>query len=206
MFQCKIDRILEKAKRLNMKLEPVISTDEMSIAEKDLKIKFPEPYVLYLTKIQNGGASDSLHEKGPYYGIYSLRESLDKNNEWEVDIRESYELADDLEICENEELTEKYQNTGTLNGTIPICAYGCGVEFRLVVNGRNPGEIWADCGTLEGDGYYSLNVDILTFYENWLDRQIMKSKDPSKGLINAYYPFLEFGNNRKYQVVGGTID
>lgn len=69
--------------------------------------------------------------------------------------------------------------------------------FRLIVNGNKSGEIIVDAGTIEGDGYYFMNVDLLTFYENWLDRRI-KNNDK---LINAYYHFLEFGNNGKYKII-----
>jgi hypothetical protein len=197
----KINRILEKIKILNIEVEPTIDIQEINKLENEMRIKFPKSYVLYLTKIQNGGSSDELHKKGPYYGIYSIEKSFEQNMEWEVNINEEYKFTDDFEIPDDEKTIEEYKNTVTLNGSIPICEYGCGVYFRLIVNGKKHGEIWADCGTIEGEGYYSLNVDILTFYENWLDREIIKLKDPSKKLINAWYSFLEFGNNNKYKIV-----
>jgi hypothetical protein len=193
----KINRILDKIKILNIKLEPLISLEKINKHENDLKIKFPETYVTYLTKIQNGGSSDKLSNKGPYYGIYSLEESINESKEWEVDLNKKFNLTEDLDIDEDDELLKKYQNTGTLNGTIPICEYGCGVFFRLIINGNKSGEIIVDAGTIEGDGYYFMNIDILTFYENWLDRKI----ENNDKLINAYYSFLEFGKNNKYRMV-----
>jgi hypothetical protein len=98
MLENSINRILEKTKLLNIKFEPVISIEEINIIDTDLKIKFPETYVLYLTKIQNGGSSDILHEKGPYYGIYSLEKSIEENNNWGIEMDKIFELNDDLEI------------------------------------------------------------------------------------------------------------
>jgi hypothetical protein len=186
---------------LNIKLDPVISIEKINIIENDLKIKFPQTYVFYLTKIQNGGSSDKLHEKGPYYGIYSLEKSIGENNSWGIETGENFEIDDDLEIEGNEELIKKYQHVGTINGTMPICEYGDGDYFRIIITGKRAGEIFVDSGTIDGFGYYFMNVDILTFYENWLDREIIKSKDPSKKLINASYSVLEFGNTGKYKIV-----
>jgi hypothetical protein len=193
----RINSILQKISILNIELEPTINVDKINNYEKQLNIKFPEDYVLYLTKIQNGGCSDKLDNKGPYYGIYSFEKSIEENKEWEVNINKDFKLFEDIEIDGDEELLEKYQNTGTLNGTIPICEYGCGDFFRLIVNGKKYGEIIVDGGTIDGGGYYFMNVDILTFYENWLDRKIKNNGE----LVKAYYSFLEFGNNNKYKIV-----
>jgi hypothetical protein len=193
----RINRLLDKIKILDIELEQKIDISKINELEKQFSIKFPETYVQYLTQIQNGGSTDKLSNKGPYYGIYSIEESIKENEEWEVNISEEFELLEDLEMEENEELLEKYQNTKTLNGTIPICEYGCGLFFRLIVNGSKSGEVIVDAGTIEGDGYYFMNVDIITFYENWLDRKI----ENNDKLINAYYSFLEFGKNNKYKIV-----
>jgi hypothetical protein len=193
----RMNRILEKINVLEIELDQKINLDKVKNYEKRVNIIFPQNYILYLTKIQNGGSCDELHTKGPYYGIYSFEESIEMNTEWEVDINKEFKLSEDIEMVENEDLLKQYQHTGTLNGTIPICTYGCGVIFRLIVNGNKSGEIMADAGTIEGDGYYFMNVDLLTFYENWLDKKLKYGNV----LINAYYPFLEFGNNEKYKKV-----
>ncbi|MCG8318091.1 MAG: hypothetical protein MI921_01200 [Cytophagales bacterium] len=96
---------------------------------------------------------------------------------------------------------EKYQTTEMLDGTIPICDYGSGDTFRLVLTGKRPGEIWVDSGIINDTGFYNLKVDILTFFENWLDREIAIKEGKSKRLVNAWYSFLEFGNNNRYKIV-----
>ncbi len=205
MYQERVNRILEKLNKLGVSRVKTIDYEEVLEIEKEYNVKFPESYVVYLTQIQNGGSSDELHSKGPYYGIYSLEQSISENKEWEVEIAKPFNFTDDFEfedICDSEpDIIEKYQNTSVLQGTIPICQYGCGDYFRMIVTGEKSGEIWADCGIINQTGYYSLKVDILTFYENWLDRKILIQTDTDKRLINAWYPFLEFGNNKKYKIV-----
>ena len=192
----KINRILEKIGLLNIVLEPVIDIQRIIELENKMNVKFPDSYVAYLTKLQNGGSMGKLNKNGPYYGIYSLEESITENNKWEVDIIKKFELMEDVEKDENNELDY-------LDGTIPICEFGCGVFFRLIINGNKSGEIIAitidDKEIGDGSylsGYYFMNVDILTFYENWLDRKI----ENNDKLINAYYSFLEFGKNIKYKL------
>ena len=192
----KINRIIGKINFLHIELKPTINLDKINDYEKRFNIKLPETYVLYLTEIQNGGHSNQLSKKGPYYGIYSFEKSLEENRKWQIDINEKFKLTKDLEIEGNKKLIKKYQHTGTINGTLSICEYGDGDFFRLIVRGEKAGEIFVDSGTIEGVGYYFLNVDILTFYENWLDKRI----ENNDKLIKAYYSFLEFGKNDKYKV------
>lgn len=224
-YELQVSRILDKANQLNLILIPVIDTESLSKIEKEIKIELPESYKIFLTKIQNGGYSDNLNEKGPYYGIYSIEKSIEENNKWEVDLNKYFPLSDDLDYgelynadpdwekhcwrSENDKeyqkniqkVLEKYQNTGTIEGTIPICEYGCGDFFRLVITGKNAGNVWVDSGVINDTGFYSLNVNILTFYENWLDRQIEILNNPTKKMVNAWYSFLEFGKNKRYKIV-----
>lgn len=225
LYQKQVDRILEKAKHLGLKLDPVVSEERLVEIEKELNVQLPQSYKVFLTQIQNGGASHELHEKGPYYGIYPIEKSISENREWEVDLTEKFPLTEDLEYgelynaeadwekhawrCENDEqyqadiqrVLDEYQNTSMLEGTLPICEYGCGDFFRLVVTGEKAGNVWVDSGVINDTGFYSLNVDILTFFENWLNRQIEVLSYPEKRLVNAWYPTLEFGNNKRYKVV-----
>lgn len=225
MYQQQVDRILGKAKRLSLKLDPVLGKERLVEIEKELDVQLPESYKIFLTEIQNGGASYILQEKGPYYGIYSIEESIKANQEWEIDLTQKFPLTEDLDYgdlynaepdwekhvwrCENDEqyqaniqrALDQYQNTSMLEGTLPICDYGCGDFFRLVVTGKNAGQIWVDSGVINDTGFYSLNVNILTFFENWLDRKIEILRDPTKKLVNAYYSYLEFGDNKRYKIV-----
>lgn len=196
--------------------------DEISDFENKIKLKLPDSYVLFLSEIQAESQSHRLHQKAPYYGFYALDDALKMNDEWEVSVNEpftytaDFEFSDVIDFQEDEDFEARMQtdshfadlvhrcaNTSNLNGTLPICEYGCGDFFRLVVNGSQKGTIWADCGIINFTGYYALNVDVMTFYENWLDRQIHLKKHPADKahFLNAEYPFLEFGNNLKYKLL-----
>ena len=223
MYQQQKDRILEKVKRLGLKLDTVISTERLIEIEKELNVQFPESYKIFLTQIQNGGASDKLDNKGPYYGIYPIEKSIKENQEWEIDLTQKFPLTEDLEYgdlynaesdwekhawrCENDEqyqadiqrVLDQYQNTSMIEGSLPICEYGCGDFFRLIVTGDKAGEVWVDSGVINDTGFYSLNVDVLTFFENWLDRQIEILNNPTKRFVHACYSYLEFGQNKRYK-------
>ena len=197
MYQQQKDRILEKVKRLGLKLDTVISTERLIEIEKELNVQFPESYKIFLTQIQNGGASDKLDNKGPYYGIYPIEKSIKENQEWEIDLTQKFPLTEDLEY--GDLYNAEYQNTSMIEGSLPICEYGCGDFFRLIVTGDKAGEVWVDSGVINDTGFYSLNVDVLTFFENWLDRQIEILNNPTKRFVHACYSYLEFGQNKRYK-------
>lgn len=225
MYQQQVNRVLEKVKLLNLTLAPVIELSKLQKIEEELNIQLPDSYKIFLTQVQNGESSNTLDTKGPYYGIYSIEEALTQNREWGIELEKDFQFEQDLELgdlynaeedlekhiyrLENDAeyqsaaqvVIDKYNDTSVLNGSLFICEYGCGDFLRLVVTGKSAGQIWVDSGVINGTGFYSLNVDILTFYENWLNRKIEILSDPSKKHINAYYSFLEFGDNKRYQVV-----
>jgi hypothetical protein len=227
MYQEQVNRILRKVDTLGFQLESTIEESQIIEIEKKYSINLPNSYREYITKIQNGGSSNELHKKGPYYGIYSLQKSLSEIDLWELDINIAFPLKEDLDFgekygmesdwdkhiwrCENDfeyvkkiqEVTKKYQDASMVTGSIPICEYGCGDFFRLIVSGQNAGQVWVDSGLINDTGFYALNVDVLTFFENWLNKEILIKEGKSEKLINALYSFLEFGNNKRYKIVNG---
>ncbi len=98
MYQHQVDRILEKVELLNINLNPIIESSILQDIEITQQISLPDSYKVYLTKIQNGGASDLLNNKGPYYGIYSIAEAIEKNSEWEIDMKQDFQFTTDLEL------------------------------------------------------------------------------------------------------------
>ncbi len=164
-------------------------------------------------------------QTGPYYGIYSLQKSLAEVELWELDLTVDFPLTEDLDFGEQygmeedwdkhiyryendpkyrqkiEEVKRKYQNIKMVEGSIPICEYGCGTFFRLVITGQNAGEVWVDSGLMNDTGFYSLNVDILTFFENWLEKEVFMLLDCHTGVFPVLYPFLEFGENKRHKMV-----
>ncbi len=225
MFEQQIDRILQKAEAIDLELVPTIAEDKLLALEERYALRLPDSYRAYLTRIQNGGASSQLDHCGPYYGIYPIEKSLEEADEWGVTLTNAFPLAEDLEFgelynadpdwdrhvsrCQNdpeylraiEAVLAEHQTLDMIAGSIPVCQYGCGDFFRLVVNGEDLGGIWVDSGIMNDTGFFAMNVDILTFFESWLDRKILVKEGKSQRLINACYAFLEFGDNKRYQVL-----
>lgn len=223
MFQESINRIQKKMEMLNIVPNPTISTEKIKEIENQLAVTLPESYVAFITHIQNGCESAKLHEKAPYYGFFSLENSLEINEQWEIEASKDFHLKEDFELntllnidamdydeidkkrsedADFDAVISKYQSTENWNGTLPLAEYGCGVFFRVVVNGCGKDKVWADDMSINLSGMYCLNVDIFSFYENWLDRQILIKNNPNeaKKYRYAWYPILEFGQNDKFSL------
>ncbi|MDO4764316.1 MAG: SMI1/KNR4 family protein [Flavobacteriaceae bacterium] len=165
-----IKRVLQKMASLGIAPNSTLSLVEIREIEAKLQMELPESYVNFLTEIQNGCQSHQLHQNASYYGFYSLQEALKMNEEWQITLSEPFPYIDDFEFedvinfgenttyddiekrmeTDNDfaNLINKYSSTDNLNGTIPICEYGCSDFFRLVINGKKKGEIWVDCGCI----------------------------------------------------------
>jgi hypothetical protein len=199
-FEKQVERILSKAKSLNIRLGKTIDLETIRKIERKEKVIFPESYVVFLTEIENGGI-------GPYDEIYSLKESLERNKLFESSLNIENPYIEDTDISESEktQLDEsKFQERigeilgGFFEGSMDICEYGCGDFFRLIVYGKSAGNVWNY--SFDDTGLYNLNVDILTFFENWLDREIDMKTNPDKE-YPAEYSCLEFGNNHHYKLI-----
>lgn len=95
------------------------------------------------------------------------------------------EYLKDEDGRKNTEIIDEYldQNYPTMEddrytqGSIPICDYGCGSYFLLVISGEERGNIWMDARANDGGIYPCLgsNGKKLNFYEwyfQWLDESI----------------------------------
>jgi SMI1 / KNR4 family (SUKH-1) len=99
-----------------------------------------------------------------------------------------------------DELREKYLAAPFDGGWIPICSYGCGDFFTLVVRGKRRGTVWVN--SVEGaTGFYCLEVSFEQFYMRWLDDALRQERDPDFVPVNAYYSYLRFGDNPRYRPV-----
>ena len=109
----KINEIKEKLKKLDLKVNPSLSKEEMEFFEKYLHIKLPNEYKQFLTEIGNGGA-------GPCQGVLPL----DKWND----------------AVDGPPLDEFYMESPEV-GAITICDQGCTFYTLLVVCGEHVGKI-----------------------------------------------------------------
>ncbi len=173
----KLNKIIQKEFLLN----PTIPESVVIYIERNLRIKFPENYRDFITKIGNGCT-------GPDYGLLSLEESMidfklktkpaidltmpfpcseSWNEDWVFEIDwESGERPDENQL-------NAYMDTDHIHGCLQICHIGHGCTYLLVVNGVEYGNIWiderADYGginpLLDSNG---LRVSFEDWYTKWL--------------------------------------
>ncbi len=166
------------------RLRPPLSISEIEAFESRYEIKLPLDYRIFLCMIGNGGA-------GPAYGMLSLQSAVSYQRfEAPEDIlktpfpheksfnplKDEDPFGDELERrLESSEITEsefdrmiEYETAGTL----VLCDEGCGHLHRLVVTGPSHGEMWMD-STCSDQGYFSLQVGFLSWYERWLDQVVV---------------------------------
>ena len=151
---------------------PVISEEKVRKFEKYYNIKLPDAYVVYLTRVGNGGA-------GPNYGLYSLETVAKKNKHWlskqsdEIFLdrkdktgewREMCELYDQAAELENDEECLRIEEI-IYNGALVISTPGCTMYTILMCKGENYGKI----GIIDTDMMeeYEPRISDKTF-EEWI--------------------------------------
>ena len=179
----------------------------------------PAGYRQFVTMIGDGGA-------GPYHGVFSLGEALDRVAEWlgdldplgrdcplatDIDFGELVGRPDDWDehvarldsdpayVARYERLTETYLGRPWVDGRLPIVDFGCGDWLFLVVRGDRRGTVWVD-SVDSGTGLYCLEVDFPAFYQRWLDAELARVVGGGPR-PNARYSFLAYGDNPRYQPV-----
>ena len=198
------------------RLNPAASEEAVARVEAATKQPLPEDYRAFLREAGNGGA-------GPYYGILSLETSLGRLAEVygtevlghdfphtaDVDFGEALgqpadfdehlaRLEDDPDYAAGfDRMQAEYYEPELNGGMLPICDYGCGDFFQLVLRGTRRGTVWANC--VEGaTGLYCLEVDFLSFYEAWLDDALDRACRKDFRPQNASYSFLAYSRNPRY--------
>lgn len=198
------------------KLNPPIPVSTIEEFEARHGIRLPDDYRYFITEIGNGGA-------GPAYGLFPFGQVEDGRSWEEGDLVgnvsqpfphvEAWNLPDSFwaqepdpppDISAEEEdrmleawdklLEEHYWNPAIMNGAIPICSLGCGLDQWLVVNGEQKGFVWNDyradyrgllpvCNALGGQATFS------DWYMSWLDESLRKA-----GVMNRIFDLLDRGD------------
>lgn len=142
--------------RHKYKLNRTLTEKEISQIESDNNIVLSEEYKEILKHLGNG-------EAGCGYGLEKL--NLEKINPPYMGTKQllrNWEDPKKIE-CDMVELDE-------ISGYIKLFDYGCGMEYCLIVNGEEKGDlIFFDC-----DGRFEKMVDKSLFdtYEEWLDNSL----------------------------------
>jgi hypothetical protein len=201
------------------RLRPAVDEATLTRAERAIGGPLPAAYRHFVTVLGDGGA-------GPYYGVVPLGEALDRLEKHfgtldplgrdcplrtDIDFGEIAGQPDDWDqhvarldsdpeyAAHFDRLTETYRDDPWLDGRLPIVDYGCGDWLFLVVRGPRRGTVWVD-SVAGGSGLYCLEVDFATFYRRWLDAEVARAAT-GEPAPDAYYSFLEYGENPRYQPV-----
>jgi hypothetical protein len=169
------------------RLGPTATESEVAEFEEKRRVKLPEEYRDFLTRLGSGGA-------GPCYGLFPLGIFSDNpdpaRQEGRIgDLEKPFPHADawnagadywdaspDIEADEDawRAWRKEYFSRHLIDGALPICHEGCGFFFLLIVTGADRGRIWLD-GRASDDGimpYTGEGTVPLTFgqwYARWLD-------------------------------------
>lgn len=146
------------------RLNPVLPVAELKEFEHEYGIQLPKDYADFLTQIGNGGL-------GPYYGLYSLAESVADDPEHKCreflaspfPLTEFFNPYDDNEDANDDELFDDR----FISGSIVLSHQGCGYYDRLVITGPQAGQVWSD-GRVSDQGIAPRGCDFYTWYDRWV--------------------------------------
>lgn len=182
------------------KLNPTLSSGKIREFELKYNITLPAGYASFLLNIGNGGA-------GPYYGIEPLENVLFTDLDykpselllnpskpflhtkpWNLHFEATVDETNDEEYYKQLDAFQKiYFDEEQRNGCIAICNYGCAINFMLVVNGQEYGNIWVNDRANDNGIYPSKHpeneekISFLDWYELWLDKsEEQVGRDESK--------------------------
>lgn len=160
-----------------------IGEKQISDFEKEYNIVLPDCYVVFLTKIGNGGCSYFQSAAGPFYGIYPLGENINEladkiylSNPVTIypSMTDKYWTELTQRIEEDEEMSdEEYdREVGQIySGILPIGSQGCTYLHGLILNGEYQGKVV----NLDLDFQkprFTFENNFLDWYERWLDEVI----------------------------------
>ena len=130
--------------------------------ESKYRFSLPKDYREYLHRVGNGGA-------GPYYGLFTLEESL----LYETETLSAEFLSSPFphEAAFNpfqEGVTEEEESHSRhVCGSIAICGMGCGDVARLVIAGPQRGMVWTD-NRANYKGFSPTGQSFYDWYDYWL--------------------------------------
>lgn len=145
------------------RMNPVLSVDNLTEFEREFDVQLPRDYADFLTQIGDGGI-------GPYYGLYSLRESVadDPAHKCRAFLASPFPLTEYFNPCdEDDNLTDDdFFDDRYICGSIVLSHQGCGYYDRLVITGPQAGQVWSD-GRVSDQGIAPLDCDFFTWYYRW---------------------------------------
>jgi SMI1 / KNR4 family (SUKH-1) len=193
-------------------LGPTLDEPALARLEGLVGAPLPEDYHAWLAHGGDGGA-------GPYYGFLTVSEGLARRQErhdtlaglgrdcaleadasfaelapqeptWSAHVAR---LQRDAAYAKRfDDLAAAYADPRFDDGTLPICDYGCGDVFFLVLRGARRGTVWVD--SLDSKtGLYCLEVGILDFVERWVAECEAQAEPGPLASSRGAFGFLALG-------------
>ena len=174
-----INRIRQKVKARGLKLNPVISEEEVTVFEKRHHITLPSDYRLFITTVGNGG-------EGPAeYGVLPLGEvpsdfNFQERRFWsEIPCVSKPFPFTHAWIWEAEQETTEGTDEHVNLGSIVLGTDGCGMYWHLIITGPDRGILWQICG--EGIQPVCPKRGFAQWYEDWLNG------------LDSFYGYVDLG-------------
>ncbi|MGX1548917.1 SMI1/KNR4 family protein [Streptomyces adustus] len=144
------------------RLRPPLAEETVRVFERQHGVRLPASYRSFVKDVADGGA-------GPDYGLLGLTGEVDED-EALYDLREEGRRAGFLSTPFPH--TEAWPGPGrqgdadySVRGSLVIGECGCGTFHRLVVTGRNAGQVWFDDPDWGG---LTPGPDFRNWYSAWL--------------------------------------
>ena len=114
------------------RMNPVLSVDDLNEFQREYDVQLPADYADFLTQIGDGGI-------GPYYGLYSLRESVadDPGHKCRAFLASPFPLTEYFNPYDDDdnETDDDFFDDRYICGSIVLSHQGCGYYDRLVITG-----------------------------------------------------------------------
>ena len=163
----RLKQIAEKIAVAEKSLNRVLTEVELCAFEHRHDIKLPEGYRRFLLEIGNGG------DGPPYYNLVPLGQGPNSSSENEV---KYWQQLPNIHLPFPFTMLFVWEGGGesvegtpaqARHGNIFLGEDGCGMDWVLIVNGAERGNVWMVSGV--GVAPTVPKRDFLTWYENWLD-------------------------------------
>lgn len=206
------------ADRHRHQLAPPIDASRLAEIEAGFGAALPDGYRAFVSQLGDGGA-------GPYWGLHPLATGIERlfdmfdqdtllaadfpfdedvdfgalvgmPADWKEHIRRLKEEPAYGQAWD--ELKDRYHVPANYAGTLPICDFGCGESYFMVVRGAQAGWIWVNAID-NGSGLFSLRIDFLEFYSRWLDDSLARARAGDFRARSVGWSSLEYGDNPRYR-------
>jgi hypothetical protein len=194
-------------------LEPCIDEAEIIAFEEHHRIRLPEDYRTFISKLGNGGVGPKsllplgkydLGDGYPQIGNMNAAFPYEKLVTVFRDTMKNGEEESELDAW-SEQLNRVWSMNKPVNGALPICDTGCKNYIWIVITGSGRGQIWED-ERASANAWYPTGLSFAQWYETWLEETLAWGKKQLETQLSVWEPL---SNNRTpvtYAIELGWLD